>query len=215
LVGSGLVAPGRVKRAAFAAFGVAAVCGLVLAVLTTLWLVAVGFAAILAAWFYTGGPRPYGYAGLGEVFVFLFFGLVATVGTTYVIAGSLPPAAWWSGCAAGCFSCAMLVVNNLRDIPGDTSSGKRTLAVRLGDTRTRGLFQALFAAAALFVGLAASRTGAPALVGLVGVLATAGPVRTVRSGAKGRDLIAVLGGVGRAQLVFALTFSVGLVLALS
>lgn len=215
LVGSGLVPPARVKRAAFLAFGVAAMSGLVLALVTTLWLVVVGLAAILAAWFYTGGPRPYGYAGLGEVFVFVFFGLVATVGTTYVISGSLGAVTWWSGCAAGCFSCAMLVVNNLRDIPGDTQSGKRTLAVRMGDSGTRHFFQLLFLLAGACVVGASVAAGPACLLGLVGVSASIVPVRTVRRGAKGRDLIAVLGGVGRAQLVFGVTFSVGLAVALS
>ena len=144
LVGSGAVPAAAVKRAALASLGIACVAGLVLALLTTLWLVAVGACAVLAAWFYTGGPRPYGYAGLGEVFVFVFFGLVATIGTGYVVCGIITPAMWWAGTAAGCWSCAMLVVNNLRDIPGDTVSGKRTLAVRLGDARTRLFFQILF-----------------------------------------------------------------------
>ena len=109
------------------------------------WLLLVGAAAIAAAWFYTGGPRPYGYAGLGELFVFVFFGLVATVGTTYVAVERITGLSVVMGCAAGCLSCALLVVNNLRDIPSDTTAGKRTLAVRLGDARTRALYVALLA----------------------------------------------------------------------
>ena len=140
LVASGTKPPGAVKRAAFAAFGVAAVAGLVLAATTSWWLLAVGAASIAAAWFYTGGPRPYGYAGLGEVFVFTFFGLVATVGTTYVAVERITGLSVVMGAAAGCLSCSMLVVNNLRDIPGDTVAGKRTLAVRIGDPRTRDLY---------------------------------------------------------------------------
>ncbi|MGA1362363.1 MAG: 1,4-dihydroxy-2-naphthoate polyprenyltransferase [Ilumatobacteraceae bacterium] len=215
LVGSGLVEPARVKRAAMASLLVACCAGLVLALLTTLWLVVVGLAAVLAAWFYTGGPRPYGYAGLGEVFVFVFFGLVATVGTTYVLSDTTPAASWWAGSAAGCLSCALLVVNNLRDIPGDTESGKRTLAVRLGDRRTRSLFVVQFVAAALCVVVTATVTGAWALLGLAGVVAAAPAVRSVLGGATGPALVAVLGGVGRAQLVFGGTSALGIALALA
>lgn len=215
LVGSGLVEPQRVKRAAMSSLVVACCAGLVLALLTTLWLVVVGLSAVLAAWFYTGGPRPYGYAGLGELFVFVFFGLVATVGTAYVLASTLPAVSWWAGSAAGCLSCALLVVNNLRDIPGDTVSGKRTLAVRLGDRRTRALFVALFVAAALFVVVTAKVAGAWALLGLAGVAAAAPAVRTVLGGAAGPALVAVLGAVGRAQLVFGATCALGISLAVS
>lgn len=215
LVGSGLVEPSKVKRAAFAAFGIAAVAGLVLALVTSLWLLAVGVAAILSAWFYTGGPRPYGYAGLGEVFVFVFFGLVATAGTGYVVAGAVTSTMIVAGGAAGCFSCAMLVINNLRDIPGDTVAGKRTLAVRLGDARTRGFFALLFVLSGVCIAVTGSTSGAPALAGLVGIAAAVRPVMTVRSGATGRDLVPVLGDVGRAQLLFGLAYSAGLVIALS
>lgn len=215
LVGSGLVEPGKVKRAAFLAFAVAAVAGLALALATTLWLVAVGAAAILAAWFYTGGPRPYGYAGLGELFVFVFFGVVATVGTGFVIAETVTAVMWWAGAAAGFFSCAMLVVNNLRDIPGDTASGKRTLAVRMGDARTRVFFNLLFVSAAVCVAAGSGTAGVASLAGLAGVIAAVPAVAKVRAGAAGRDLIPVLGMVGRAQIVFAIAYSTGLVLALS
>ena len=214
LVGSGLVAPRLVKRAAFLSFGVAGVAGGLLALQTTLWLVAVGACAILAAWFYTGGPKPYGYAGLGEVFVFVFFGLVATVGTGYVVCGEITPAMQWSGVATGCFSCALLVVNNLRDIPGDTVSGKRTLAVRMGDARTRVFFQLLFVPPVIAVlALSYKGNGPYVLLGLLGVAAALKPIGSVRGGAKGRDLIAVLGGVGRAQMVFGVTFAAGLFMA--
>ena len=133
LVASGLAPPAAVKRAALGAFGVAAVAGLALAATTSWWLLAVGVAAIAAAWGYTGGPRPYGYLGLGEVFVFTFFGLVATVGTTYVAVEDITGLSVVMGLAMGSAACALLVVNNLRDIPTDTAAGKRTLAVRLGD----------------------------------------------------------------------------------
>jgi 1,4-dihydroxy-2-naphthoate octaprenyltransferase len=212
LVASGLKPPGSVKRAAFVAFGVAAVAGLVLAATTSWWLLAVGAAAIGAAWFYTGGPRPYGYAGLGEVFVFVFFGLVATVGTTYVAVERIPGVSVVMGCAAGCLACSMLVVNNLRDIPGDTVAGKRTLAVRLGDAHTRTLYVALLVVAGLLVlGAAAWRPWV-----LLALLAAplAGPaVAAVRSGARGPALIPVLGATGRFQLAFGALATVGLVLS--
>ncbi len=133
LVGSGAASPAAVKRAAFAAFGVAAVAGLALAAMTTWWLVAVGALAILAAWGYTGGPRPYGYAGLGELFVFVFFGLVAVGGTAYVQIGSLTWLALTVAVPVGLLACAILVANNLRDLPRDAEAGKHTLAVKLGD----------------------------------------------------------------------------------
>jgi 1,4-dihydroxy-2-naphthoate octaprenyltransferase len=137
VVGNGLARPGQVKRAMLAAFGVALVAGASLVVVVGWELVPVGVAAVAAGWFYTGGPRPYGYAGFGELFVFTFFGLVATVGSTYV---QLEHVSWLSvgcGVAVGCLATAILVVNNLRDIPGDTAAGKRTLAVRLGRERSR------------------------------------------------------------------------------
>jgi 1,4-dihydroxy-2-naphthoate polyprenyltransferase len=143
LVGSGLASPGAVRTAALAGFGVAALAGLVLAALTTWWLLLVGAAAILAAWFYTGGTRPYGYRGLGEVSVFVFFGLVATAGTTYVQAERLTATSVLAGVGCGAFACAILVANNLRDLEGDRTAGKVTLAVRLGDRRTRWLYVAL------------------------------------------------------------------------
>lgn len=213
LVGSGAAPAARVKQAAFLAFGVAGATGLILAAVTTWWLLAVGAAAIASAWFYTGGPRPYGYAGLGELFVFVFFGLVATAGTGYVVAESVTATMLVSGSAAGCFACALLVINNLRDIPGDTPAGKRTLAVRLGDRTTRGLFVSLFLAAAVLVVMSAVLDGPAALVGLAGVAAAWPAIRAVRSGVTGRDLVPVLGAVGRAQLVFGVAYAAGLVMA--
>lgn len=215
LVGSGAAPPSRVKQAAFLAFGAAGAAGLLLAAVTTWWLLVVGAAAIASAWLYTGGPRPYGYAGLGEVFVFVFFGLVATAGTGYVVADRLTGTMLVSGSAAGCFACALLVINNLRDIPGDTVAGKRTLAVRLGDRTTRGVFVSLFLAAAVLVVLSAVAEGAAALVGIVGVAAAWPAVRDVRSGSTGRDLIPVLGAVGRAQLVFGAAYAAGLFIAVA
>jgi 1,4-dihydroxy-2-naphthoate polyprenyltransferase len=147
LVGSRVATPAAVKTAAFTAFGVAAVIGLVLAATTAWWLVAVGAVSILAAWYYTGGKKPYGYLGLGEVMVFVFFGLVAVLGTQYVQAEELTAAGAYAAIGIGALACAILVANNLRDIPTDTASGKRTLAVKLGDLWTRRLYAILIAVA--------------------------------------------------------------------
>jgi 1,4-dihydroxy-2-naphthoate polyprenyltransferase len=211
LVGSGVAAPAAVKRAAFLAFGVAAVAGLVLAATTAWWLVAVGLVSVLAAWFYTGGSKPYGYLGLGEVMVFVFFGLVAVVGTTYVQTETWEWAALWAAVGVGALACAILVANNLRDIPTDTVAGKRTLAVVLGDRRTRLLYAVLVVAAAaavLGVALAASWC---ALAGL-GFLALAVPAtRTVLGGATGPQLIPVLQRTGLAELLWAALVAAALV----
>jgi 1,4-dihydroxy-2-naphthoate polyprenyltransferase len=209
LVASGLASPSAVKRAALVALAVAAVAGLVLAVATSWWLLAVGAAALVAAWGYTGGPKPYGYLGLGEVFVFVFFGLVATVGTTYVVAGTTPWRAWAAGFVAGCLACALLVVNNLRDIPTDEVAGKRTLAVRLGDRRTRRFYTALVVAAA--GGVVALATDRPAaIVGLAGLVAAVPALRAIHRGATGRSLIPVLGATARTQLVVGALTAAGL-----
>jgi 1,4-dihydroxy-2-naphthoate polyprenyltransferase len=212
LVASGLKPPAAVKRAAFAAFGVAAVAGLVLAATTSWWLLLVGAAAIAAAWFYTGGPRPYGYAGFGELFVFVFFGLVATIGTTYVAVERITGLSIVMGSAAGCLSCALLVVNNLRDIPSDRAAGKRTLAVRLGDARTRGLYLVLLAAAFALAVVAAGWRPWVLLV-LVAIPLAVVPARIVRGGARGPALIPVLGGTGRLQLAFGALAAIGLLLS--
>ena len=214
LVGSGVASAASVKRAAFLCFGVAAVAGLVLALVTSMWLLLVGAAAIVAAWTYTGGPRPYGYAGFGEVFVFLFFGVVATMGTEFVVAESFSVTGVMASVAVGAFACALLVINNLRDIPGDTKSGKRTLAVKLGDLSTRKFFAALVVCAFVAIVVTSFTAGPYALLGLVGVIALRPALESVARGAKGRDLIAVLGIVGKGQLVLGVTYTVGLVLAL-
>ncbi|QZY29467.1 1,4-dihydroxy-2-naphthoate polyprenyltransferase [Nocardioides coralli] len=210
LVGSGTASPRSVKAAAFLAFGVAGVAGLVLAATTAWWLVAVGLVSMVAAWFYTGGERPYGYAGLGEVMVFVFFGLVAVVGTTYVQTETLEPAAVYAAVGIGALACAILVVNNLRDIPTDTTADKRTLAVRLGDERTRGLYVLLVAAAAAAIVAVAVATTWSALLGL-GFLALAVPaVRTVLGGATGPALVPVLQQTGLAELAWAVLVGVPL-----
>ncbi|MCU1358879.1 MAG: 1,4-dihydroxy-2-naphthoate polyprenyltransferase [Ilumatobacteraceae bacterium] len=212
LVASGAAPASAVKRAAFAAFGFAAAAGLVLAITTSWWLVAVGVASVLAGWFYTGGSHPYGYLGLGEVFVFVFFGLVATVGTTYVVLQRIPACAWWLGSGAGALACSLLVVNNLRDIPTDREVGKRTLAVRLGDARTRVLYVALVVAALLVLVPVALDDRAAVLVALAAAIVAVPPIRAVTGGAKGRDLIAVLGGTGKLQLAYGALVTIGLVL---
>lgn len=211
LTGSGMKRPGAVKRAAFAAFGVAAVIGLALAVATSWWLIVVGAAAIAAGWFYTGGPRPYGYAGLGEVFVFVFFGVVATTGSAFVQIERITPLTLLISIPVGLFATALLVVNNLRDIPGDTEVGKNTLAVRLGDKRTRILYVLLmvipFVTVPFICGLANRPLGAASL--FVILLARI-PVQKVLEGARGAALIPVLGWTGRVQLAFSIVLTAGL-----
>ncbi|PWN01954.1 1,4-dihydroxy-2-naphthoate polyprenyltransferase [Nocardioides silvaticus] len=214
LVGSGLATPGAVKRAAFLAFGVAGAAGLVLAATTAWWLVAVGLLCVVAAWYYTGGSKPYGYLGLGEVMVFVFFGLVAVVGTTYVQTEEWGDSGWTAlvaGAGVGALACAILVANNLRDIPTDTVAGKITLAVRLGDRRTR-VFYALLVALALaaLVGVAVLATPW-ALLGLPFLALAVPATRTVLAGAAGPGLIPVLQQTGLAELVWALGCAVGLV----
>jgi 1,4-dihydroxy-2-naphthoate octaprenyltransferase len=214
LVGQKLAPPRQVKYAAFACFGVAALAGLALVLITQAWwLILVGLAAIVAAWFYTGGPRPYGYAGLGELFVFVFFGLVAVVGSEYVQTLTITATSLAGGVACGALSVAILLANNLRDIPTDTVHGKHTLAVRLGDHGTRTAY--LLAVAAPFV--VAVAIAIPtlwwALLGLLALPLAVRPVRAVRSGAVGRDLIPVLAGTGALLLGYAVALSAGLVLA--
>ena len=194
------------------AFGVAALAGLVLAIATTWWLIVVGLLAMLAGWGYTGGPKPYGYLGLGEVFVFVFFGLVATGGTTYVVIEGVPVHAWLAGCVAGFLACALLVVNNLRDIPTDRAAGKRTLAVRLGDRRTRWLYIGCLASAAVLIVVIAEGFRTWAGLALAGFVVAGPPIRLVRRGAVGRELIPVLAGTARIQLVVGLLLAVGLAL---
>jgi 1,4-dihydroxy-2-naphthoate octaprenyltransferase len=202
LVGSGAAQPAEVKRAAFLSFGVGCLAGLVLALTTSVWLVVVGAACVAAAWFYTGGKRPYGYHALGEVMVFVFFGLVAVVGTTYVQTGTFPLAAWYAGAGVGALACAVLVANNLRDRPTDHEHGKRTLAVVLGDEQTRYFFAFLVAVAAIMLLGIVLVTSAWALVAFAFVIPVAPGVRAVLGGARGRDLVPVLQAVGVAELVY-------------
>ena len=201
LVASGLASPQSVKAAAFVAFGAAAGVGLVLALMTSLLVIPVGLAALLAGWFYTGGKNPYGYIGLGEVFVFVFFGLVATVGTTYVVLERIPAMSWLQGVAVGSLACALLVVNNLRDIPTDQLVGKRTLAVRLGDGRTRVMYQGLIVVGILS-GAVATVSNPWSVILLLCFIPALKPMNLIRRGVTGKGLIAVLGATGQVQIVF-------------
>lgn len=214
LVGSGAASASAVKRAMLAAFAVAGVVGLVLSLVVNPWLLAIGAASIGAGWFYTGGSNPYGYLGLGEVFVFVFFGLVATVGSAYVQTESLSGLAFVLAVPVGVFATALLVINNLRDRVGDEASGKRTLAVRLGDGPTRALFiGSILGAFALIAVVSVTADRSWLLLGLIG-LATAIPgIRSVASGATDRALIPVLEATGRTQLVAGIAMTVGLLLS--
>ena len=212
LVGSGRASAHAVKLAAFAAFGVAAAAGLVLAATTAWWLVAVGLVSIVAAWFYTGGKRPYGYLALGEVMVFVFFGLVAVIGTTFVQTETWEWPALYAAVGVGSLACAILVVNNLRDVPTDTVAGKRTLAVVLGVERTRYLYLLLVIAAAAAVVAVAVSTTWWALVGLLFLGRMAAPLRTVLGGAEGLGLIPVLQQTGVGELAWAVLVALPLVL---
>jgi 1,4-dihydroxy-2-naphthoate octaprenyltransferase len=211
LVASGLASPAAVRRAALASFAVAAGAGLAIALATSPLLLLVGVAAIAAGWFYTGGPKPYGYLGLGEVFVFVFFGLVATAGTTYAAIESIALLSWLMGAAVGSLACALLVINNLRDIPTDREVGKKTLAVRLGDHRTRWFYVALLGAAFALSAVAAAWR-APVLVGFLALPLAIRPIRSVLGGATGAALIPVLGQTGRLQLAWGVLVTIGLVL---
>ena len=234
LTASGQVAPRTVKLAAFGCFGLGALLGLALVVLSgQWWLVVVGAAAIAAAWFYTGGSHPYGYAGLGEVFVFIFFGLVATVGTTYVQTGSLPGWLWPSACGIGLLACSLLMVNNLRDIDTDPHHGKMTLAVRLGEQGARRAFFAMLYLPLLLgaVGLLWARdagSASPADGGgrvspLLSLLISVGvpllllplvrrATAPVRAGARGRDLIGSLRDAGLLELAYGIAFAAATVI---
>jgi 1,4-dihydroxy-2-naphthoate octaprenyltransferase len=213
LVASGLARPGQVRAAAFGFFALAGAAGLALAAVTSWWLVAVGAACVAAAWFYTGGPRPYGYMGLGEVFVFAFFGVVAVTGTAYVQMTAFSWLALAASVPAGLLACALLMVNNLRDIGTDTVAGKRTLAVLLGDARSRLAYTLTlllpFCCAAL---LAVYRP--LTLITVLALPLARIPVRSVRQGASGPALIRALGQTGRLQLAFGIALTIGLAIRL-
>jgi 1,4-dihydroxy-2-naphthoate octaprenyltransferase len=215
LVGQQLARPSRVRLAAVASLLVSGVAGLALVALTSQWwLLLVGAVSLLAAWAYTGGPRPYGYLGLGEAFVFVFFGIVPVVGTAYVQVLAIPASAWIASVGVGAVTCAVLVANNLRDIPTDEAVGKRTLAVRLGDRSTRigyvGLIVTGFAIIGVLVlGLGLTSTA----IGFLAAILAVRPVAAVVSGATGRDLVAVLQSTGLLVLGYGLLLALGLALS--
>jgi 1,4-dihydroxy-2-naphthoate octaprenyltransferase len=213
LVGSGLVAAPTVRNAAFTCFGIAGLAGIGLLIITgRWWLLVVGVVSVLGAWFYTGGSRPYGYRGWGEVAVFLFFGPVAVLGTLYVQSGRLSWAGVAGAVALGAFSAAVLVANNLRDVPTDRQAGKVTLAVRLGEGRTRTLYQGLVAVPFVITVIAA--VGQPwLLVGLVAAVPVVPSVRRVRAGSTGLALIPVLRDTALAMLLWAVATALALALA--
>ena len=201
LTGSGLVEPKKVKYAAFTSFGVGAVAGIVLSLLSAWWLILVGAACIAGAWFYTGGKNPYGYRGLGEVAVFVFFGLVAVLGTEFTQTGSVSWRGLLLAIAVGSLSSAVNLANNLRDIPTDAATGKITLAVRLGDANTRRLWVGLVSLAVIVtIGISIGHWWG--LIALLSVPLFVVAARPVTGGAEGRALIPVLGMLGRGMLLW-------------
>ncbi len=214
LVGSAMATASEVKRAMVVGFGVAVAAGGVLVVRVGWELIIVGIASVAAGYFYTGGPRPFGYMGLGELFVFVFFGLVATVGSTYVQIERLTGLAWGAGVAVGLLATALLVVNNLRDIPGDTASGKQTLAVRLGDHRTRLLYVALMVLPFLLLPFLSVFGDRPAAaLAFLAAPTLVRPVTLVASRAEGRRLIPVLVATGRTEMVFGALLAIGIAIS--
>ena len=212
LVASGAATAAAVRNAAIVAFAVAAVAGLLLAAIAGWWLIAVGVSAIAAGWLYTGGPRPYGYFGLGEIFVFVFFGLVATAGSAYVQVEEFTGLAVAASVPVGLLAVALLITNNLRDRPLDTESGKRTVAVRIGDSATRRLFSVTLLT--VFVTGASLGLSAPwCLLVLIALPLAVRATGVVRSGATGQALIAVLGATSRLQLAVGALLTLGLVLS--
>lgn len=210
ITASGLATPASVKRAAFISFAVAALAGLALAAMTSWWLIAVGLAAILAAWGYTGGKNPYGYIGLGELFVFIFFGVVATVGTYFVQTEQITLDSILISIPMGTFACALLAINNIRDRALDAPAGKKTLAVRLGDRKARGFFALLIA-----LGYAATIAlmNPWALLTLLTLPIAISLARGVLGQAEGRELIPFLAKTGQLQLLFSILLSLALVLS--
>ncbi|MCY0903984.1 1,4-dihydroxy-2-naphthoate polyprenyltransferase [Arthrobacter sp. H14-L1] len=213
LVGSGAATPRHVKMAAFAAFGLAMLAGLALVLLSqTWWLLLIGAGCVLAAWGYTGGKNPYGYLGLGDVFVFVFFGLVATLGTAYTQAGELSAAAVVGAVGTGLIAVALLMANNVRDIPTDAEVGKRTLAVRLGDRNARLSYVAMLAVALLLVLTIAPQKPWILLVLLL-IPACLMPSWLMLKGKKRKSLIPVLQQTGLINLGYSILFAAGLVLS--
>ena len=211
---SGIVSPGQVRWAAIAAFCVAAVAGVALSLAVDWRLLLVGAACLLAGWLYTGGPRPYGYLGLGEVFVFVFFGLVATVGTAYVETGRVTTLALLMGCGVGFMATAILVLNNLRDIETDAAAGKRTLATRIGRRPTRVLLLALVCAAfAVPIVIFTTRLAGVTVMAMhFGIPIASAPVRTAFASTAAPQLVVALKRMAAAELAYALLFTLGILL---
>jgi 1,4-dihydroxy-2-naphthoate octaprenyltransferase len=220
LTSSGMASPRAVLAAALLAIGAAGVAGLALAAATTWWLVPIGALAMLALWLYSGGPKPYAELGLGEVMVFAFFGVMATAGSTFVQVETVPAAAWWAGVPMGLLAVAILVANNLRDIPTDAAAGRRTLAVRLGEGRTRLLYRVVVASAFSAVGLGAAVEAvaegrglpAQALLALGSAPLAVRPLRSAGT-AVGRALVPVLVGTALLQVAFGALLALGLWIA--
>ena len=212
LVGQGMASPRSVRLAAFIAFGIACLAGLALVIATQAWwLLLVGLACVSAAWLYTGGPKPYGYHGLGEVFVLIFFGLVPVVGTCYVQSGTITLAAFIASIGVGTLACAVLVTNNLRDLPNDQQAGKNTLAVRIGVQRTRTLYVVCIITTAITTLITAALTSWLVLLALVILLIA--PIRLILSGATGPALIPALKQTGLLVLFYGL--GLGILIALA
>jgi 1,4-dihydroxy-2-naphthoate octaprenyltransferase len=213
LTATGLAAPHAVRNAAAIAFAVAAILGGVLSLIVNPWLILIGACSIAAAALYTGGPRPYGYEGFGELAVLVFFGFVATVGSAYVQHKTIPAEAWWGALAVGLIACALLVVNNLRDVDTDRVTGKKTLAVRIGKSATRNLYSGCIAGAfvaSLVIGILQP----PALIALIGFVLAVRPVRIVRApNSPPPKLIESLVATSRLELVVAALLAIGLVIA--
>jgi 1,4-dihydroxy-2-naphthoate octaprenyltransferase len=209
ITAGGLATPAQVKSAAFISFAVAACAGFALAITTSWWLIAVGAISIAAAWGYTGGKNPYGYMGLGEIFVFIFFGLVATVGTFYVQIDAITGQSILAGTIVGSLACAILVINNIRDRAKDEVVGKRTMAVRLGDHRSRAFYTFLVLIPYVLV----AGFGNPwVALTIVTLPMTISILRALWSGIQGAQLIALLGKTGKLQMVFCLALSLALII---
>ena len=211
LVASGLATAQAVKRAAFLCFAAAGVIGIALSIRVSWWLVLVGALSILAAWTYTGGKKPYGYSGFGELSVFIFFGLVATVGSYVVQSHRVTWQSVLVSIPVGALSCSLLAINNLRDLPKDSLVSKRTLAVRLGDTRARQMFIGLLVLAHTAALLAALITPW-ALITALFIPLTLKIVKGIRGGAQGRELIPMLGEIGKLQLLLSLSLALALLI---
>jgi 1,4-dihydroxy-2-naphthoate octaprenyltransferase len=213
LTASKTATPAAVRAAAALAFAIAAAVGLALALVVDVRLLLVGAAAIAAGALYTGGPRPYGYSGFGELAVLVFFGLVATTGSTYVQIERVPAAAWWSAVAVGLLACAILLANNIRDVDGDRAAGKRTLAVRLGVPRARALYAGCVADAFAIALVVALIAGAWVVLALLALPLAARPVRLVLTRTDPPSLVAALVATARLELVFSVLLALGLALS--